>query len=148
MMSKSYNVKVLCAIDILSSTKEDYLRLLEHAETARKNAYSPYSKFEVGAALLTNNKQVYCGSNIENASYGLTVCAERSAIFSAISQGISPNAIEAIAISAIGEQFSPCGACRQVIFEFGENIVVIFKFNDGIIIDTINNLLPYSFRSR
>lgn len=121
------------------------INLLAYADTARENAYCHYSSFRVGAALLTRSGEVICGSNVENASYGLTMCAERSAIFAAISQGVSPNDICAIAISATGENFSPCGACRQVIAEMGSEIVVIFRFSGNIVSESISSLLPYSF---
>lgn len=127
------------------SSDKAFMDLLAYADTARENAYSHYSNFRVGAALLTRSREVIYGSNVENASYGLTMCAERSAIFAAISQGVSPNDIRAIAISATGENFSPCGACRQVILEMGREIVVIFRFNGKIVAESISSLLPYSF---
>ena len=129
----------------MKNVDECYIELLQHAATAQENAYSPYSKYKVGAALITKSKKIIVGSNVENASYGLTICAERSAIFSAISQGTKPIDIVAIAISAGGVNFSPCGACRQVIYEMGSEIKVVFRFNGSIIIESIKNLMPYSF---
>ncbi|ACM18947.1 cytidine deaminase [Geotalea daltonii FRC-32] len=130
---------------MLNSSDTTYLSLLEKADSARENAYCAYSNFKVGAALLTKSGNIIFGSNVENASYGLTNCAERSAIFAAISRGIKPQEIDAIAISATGENFSPCGACRQVIFEMGSQIAVIFRFNGKVVIERISDLLPYSF---
>lgn len=121
------------------------VRLLQDADSARENAYCAYSGFKVGSALLTKTGEVVCGSNVENASYGLTICAERSAIFAAISKGIRPGDIIAIAISSSEDNFSPCGACRQVIFEMGPQIVVAFRFNGEMVTERIADLLPYSF---
>lgn len=128
-----------------SLTDTAYARLLQYADRARENAYCAYSDFRVGAALLAKSGEVVCGSNVENASYGLTICAERSAIFAAISKGIKPEDITAIAISASGDNFSPCGACRQVIFEMGPQIDVTFRFIGNIVTERITDLLPYSF---
>ena len=94
--------------------------LIQAAENALKNAYEPYSKFKVGAAVLTEKNNIYTGCNVENASYGLTICAERNAIFSAVAHEGPAMRIKAMAIStlpavALG---SSCGACRQVIAEF------------------------------
>ena len=122
--------------------------LLEAARQALKKAYAHYSDFRVGAALLTEAGEVFSGCNVENASYGLTICAERSAIFTAVSGTASPAlAIRAIAV-VNGDDLpcSPCGACRQVIFEFGENAVVIFKGQGGYQEVSIQDLLPESFR--
>jgi cytidine deaminase len=122
--------------------------LLDTARQALKRAYAPYSNFHVGAAVLTEQGQVFSGCNVENASYGLTICAERSAIFTAVQQtaGAGP-AIRAVAV-VNGDELpcSPCGACRQVIFEFGENAVVVFKGQQGYLEMPIQDLLPESFR--
>jgi cytidine deaminase len=94
--------------------------LLERARTARESAYAPYSKFKVGAALLARDGRVFDGCNVENASYGLCNCAERTAFFSAIAAGYQRNQFEALAV--IGDTdgpIAPCGACRQVIIELG-----------------------------
>lgn len=115
------------------------------AKEAKKNAYSPYSNYKVGAAILVKDGSTFIGCNVENASYGLTMCAERTAIFNAIANGYSKDDFIAIAISASSDNFSPCGACRQVISEFGNNIIVLFEFNEKIIIESSSNLLPYSF---
>ena len=98
------------------------MKLLEDAKLARENAYCPYSNYKVGAALVTDSEKVFSGANIENASYGLTICAERSCIFSAVSQGHLD--IKAIAI-VTKDGGSPCGACRQVLNEFNPEMLVI-----------------------
>ena len=106
----------------------DKKTLVEKAIEARSTAYVPYSKFQVGAAIITSNDQVYLGCNIENASYGLTNCAERTAIFKAVSEG--DNEIKAIAVVADTEgPVSPCGACRQVIAEFATDDTKIYLAN-------------------
>jgi cytidine deaminase len=97
-------------------------QLIETAIEARQRAYAPYSNFRVGAALLTNSGKIFAGCNVENASYGLCVCAERTAICKAVSEGESQ--FVAIAVSA-SPLASPCGACRQFLFEFGADIEVI-----------------------
>ncbi len=98
----------------------DYSNLVSKAFEGRKNAYAPYSNFKVGAAVLTEDGKIYTGCNIENASYGATNCAERTAIFKAISEG--HKTIEAIAIVGVINDYTyPCGICRQVISEFASD---------------------------
>ncbi|HNW91551.1 MAG TPA: cytidine deaminase [bacterium] len=126
-------------------SKAQAKKLIAAAAKARKNAYAPYSKFKVGAAVLSKKGKVFGGCNVENASYGLTCCAERTAIFKAVSEG--HNQLTAIAIvfddKALG---SPCGACRQVIREFGIGMqVVLANLKGGYKIMTIDELLPLSF---
>src|SRR6516164_7632660 len=107
--------------------------LLDAARQALKRAYAPYSNFHVGAAVLTEQGEIFTGCNVENASYGLTICAERAAIFTAVQETSAAKlAIQALAV-VNGDELpcSPCGACRQVIFEFGENAIVIFKGQTG-----------------
>lgn len=101
-------------------TKEEEKMLLDAAQTVREHSYSPYSKFKVGAAVLTRDGEIFTGTNIENASYGLTVCAERNAIFAAVSAGKRRfRALALITQKLPGLAFnSPCGACRQVMSEF------------------------------
>jgi cytidine deaminase len=120
--------------------------LLELAKTARKNSYSPFSKFKVGAAVYTEDSGMYSGTNVENSSYGLTVCAERIAVFKAVSEGDTK--IKKLAVIAdTDDVVSPCGACRQVIFEFGDNIEIIMSNLKGIVKKVyIKDLLPYGFR--
>jgi cytidine deaminase len=123
----------------------DYKKLIEIADEARKNSYSPYSNFSVGAALLTKSGKVYTGTNVENASYSPTICAESSAIVKAVSEG--EMAYEAVAvISSAHDYTTPCGVCRQRIFEFGEDIMVICAKNpDDYIKMSISELLPRGF---
>jgi len=124
----------------------DYEQLLKLAEEASKNSYSPYSKFPVGACVLTSNGKIYKGCNFENSSYGLAICAERNAVGSAIADG--EKNIRAVAIySPEKENCTPCGACRQVLNEFksDEGLDVIVKVSNGIKIYKIEELLPESF---
>lgn len=124
-----------------------YEILLEKAKAASKNAYSKYSDFSVGACVLGESGNTYLGCNIENSSYGLTICAERNAIASAIANG--EKSIKAIAIySPNMEKCLPCGACRQVIFEFQKDceVEIITQYKDGYQINKINELLPYGFQ--
>ncbi|MFV8826692.1 cytidine deaminase [Alkalihalobacterium sp. APHAB7] len=119
---------------------------MDEAKAAREKAYVPYSKFPVGAALLTKDGQVYKGCNIENASYGLTNCAERTAIFKAVSEGI--NNFTAIAIVADTERpVPPCGACRQVLTEFchAEMPVYLTNLKGDVQEITVGGLLPGAF---
>ncbi len=125
----------------------DYNNLLEKAKEASKNAYAPYSKFLVGACALAKNGKTYVGCNIENASYGLTICAERNAIANAIAHG--EKSLLAVAIySPNTNNCTPCGACRQTIFEFqgNEEIEIILQNNDGYKVYKINELLPEGFK--
>src|ERR1700722_16245125 len=107
-------------------------KLLQSAKKVMKNAHAPYSKFRVGAAVLLSNGKIFSGCNVENASYGMTNCAERTAIFSAVAQ-YGP-AIEIRAVSVVNDQgvpCSPCGACRQVIYEFGPDATIFFEGKQG-----------------
>lgn len=127
----------------------DTKALINEAMEARKQAYTPYSNFKVGAAVLTKDNQVFRGCNVENASYGLTNCAERTAIFKAVSEG--QQEIQAIAI--VGETdgpISPCGACRQVIAEFAnENTKIILTNLKGDTVETtIHEILPGFFSAK
>ncbi|NLI89941.1 MAG: cytidine deaminase [Epulopiscium sp.] len=123
----------------------DYLNLIKEAKLAMQNSYSPYSNFAVGAALITKKGKVYKGCNIENASYGATNCAERTALFSAIANGESE--IEAMAIVSSGGEFTyPCGICRQVMAELMPNGKLIFSNDEKEYkVMTIDEILPYSF---
>lgn len=127
----------------------DYKMLVSKALEGKKNAYAPYSKFKVGAAVLTEDGKVYTGCNIENASYGATNCAERTAIFKAVSEGYTT--IKAIAIVGIENEYTyPCGICRQVIAEFGsEDIEIILGKNENeYIVKTLDEILPGAFTKR
>jgi len=121
-------------------------KLFEEAKKAQKNAYVPYSKFPLGAAVLTENGTIYSGANIENSSFGLTNCAERSAIFSAVSDG--NDKIKALlVVSSTDNPVTPCGACRQVINEFADGeIEVVMTTEAGKEISMTNlELLPGAF---
>ena len=119
--------------------------LLEAAKNVRKNAYAPYSGFHVGAALLTENGDIYRGCNVENASLGLTTCAERTAVYSAIADG--NRSFKAIAvISDLSRPVAPCGACRQILFEFAPDIWVINANLEGSYkVFRLSDLLPEAF---
>ena len=122
-----------------------YKELFEHAVKAAEHSYSPYSQFKVGAALLCSDGSIYTGCNIENSSFSLTNCAERTAFFKAISDG--KKEFEAIAIAGghvnMNEPCYPCGACRQVMAEFCHNDFKIVLF-DKIL--TLSEILPYGFK--
>lgn len=114
-------------------------------ETAAR-AHSPYSGFKVGAALLTSAKGVFTGCNVENASYGLTICAERNAIFHAVSVEGGAMRIESMAVVALGHEFPPCGACRQVIAEFSTADTKVWFLQGGAPVGlTAAELLPSAF---
>ncbi|MGO9086396.1 MAG: cytidine deaminase [Candidatus Sulfotelmatobacter sp.] len=117
------------------------------AAKVMKNAHAPYSNFHVGAAILLTNGKVFSGCNVENASYGMTNCAERTAIFSAVAQLGPKIEIRAVAVTNDhGAACSPCGACRQVIYEFGPNATIFFRGKDGPRQAHITELLPEGFR--
>lgn len=118
-------------------------QLLESAKQACKNSYAPYSHFPVGAAVLTSTGRIFTGTNVENASFGLTICAERVAISNAVASG-SQN-IRAVALYAPVETITSCGACRQFILEFGEEVVIIFTYQNVVVQRLIKDLLPYGF---
>jgi cytidine deaminase len=122
-------------------------RLLGSALKVMKNAYAPFSNFRVGAAILTSKGQVFTGCNVENASYGMTICAERTAIFSAIAKDGPGLEIRAVAVvNDHGVPCSPCGACRQVIYEFGPRAVIFYQGEGGPKQSLITDLLPEGFR--
>ena len=129
-------------------TPDERETLLAAARQALQRAYARYSNFRVGAAVLTDQGEIFSGCNVENASYGLTICAERSAIFTAVQSTKAPKlVIRAVAVvNGDDVPCSPCGACHQVIFEFGENAIVIFKGQQGYQEMGIADLLPESFR--
>lgn len=120
--------------------------LLKEAKKAMELAYAPYSKFKVGAAVLTKDGRIYSGCNIENAAYGATNCAERTAIFKAVSEGTRE--FEKIAIVSSSEDLTfPCGICRQVMSEFMPEGKVILENTKGEISEySVNELLPSSFK--
>lgn len=118
--------------------------LIEIARKARGKAYAPYSKFKVGAAVLAASGEVYSGCNIENAAYGLCNCAERTAIFNAVSAGESTFAQIAV-IADTPHPTAPCGACRQVIAEFGIPKIIMANLRGDTKTVTLEELLPFSF---
>ena len=124
--------------------EQELQKLIQAATEMRKQSYSPYSNFAVGAAVLSNDGYIYGGCNIENASYGLTNCAERTAIFNAVSDG--KRNISAIAIVADTDRpCSPCGACRQVIGEFKIPCIIMANLKGEYKMVTLEELLPFSF---
>ena len=125
----------------------NYSFLVEKAREAMKYAYAPYSNFKVGAALLTESGNIYVGCNIENISFGATNCAERTAVFKAVSEG--EKNFKAIAIvSSSGKFTPPCGICRQVLSEFSEDMdIILADKDDNIKIIKLNELIPFSFDS-
>ncbi|MDO4666973.1 MAG: cytidine deaminase [Streptococcus sp.] len=120
--------------------------LIELAIKTSKNAYVPYSHFPIGAVLVTRDNQLFTGVNIENASFGLTNCAERTAIFKAVSEG-HLNFKELIVYGETEKPISPCGACRQVMAEFFPNDlkVTLVAKDKSTVVMTVGELLPYSF---
>lgn len=132
-------------------TLEKKKELIRMAIAARKFAYAPYSNFKVGAALLAKNGKIYTGCNVENAAFTPTSCAERTALFKAISEGVTEFtdiAIVGAKNGEINEQItSPCGVCRQALFEFGgkDLNVIMAKTEDDFIEEDLDTLLPYGF---
>ena len=131
--------------------KAEIQALIREAFAAQKFAYVPYSQFHVGAALRGKNGQVFRGCNIENASYTPTNCAERTALFKAVSEGVREFDAIAIVGSKVGETNTlvtgPCGVCRQALYEFGgpELTVIMARSEDDYIVTTLGDLLPYGF---
>lgn len=120
------------------------MELLKLADKAKEYAYAPYSGFQVGAALLTVDGQVFTGCNVENSSYGAAICAERSAVVQAVSHGARE--FEAIAIASSGnDTVYPCGICRQVLHEFHPDIKVICQSSKGYEVYRLSELMPKGF---
>ena len=118
--------------------------LMRRASEALKNAYAPYSRYRVGACILAADGRMFCGCNVENASYGLTICAERGAVMAAVASGARE--FERIAIVSAGSLPWPCGACRQVLREFAPDIEVLVQDGGGNTHRaTLSELLPMSF---
>jgi cytidine deaminase len=118
--------------------------LLAAAIAARRGAYAPYSKFTVGAALLARDGRMWTGANVENASYGLSMCAERTALFYAVAAGARH--FEAIAVAGPdGTATVPCGACRQVLWEFAQQLRIVYTDRGSVKIASIQQLLPEAF---
>ena len=125
----------------------NYEEMFKLAEQASENAYVPYSNFPVGACVLTVNGKIYTGCNFENSSFGMTICAERNAVGSAVADG--ERKIKAVAIFSPKKKIcTPCGACRQVLYEFESDvgIDVILQSDDGVIVIPLKELLPDCFK--
>lgn len=119
-------------------------KLIEMAKDVAKNAYVPYSGFHIGAALLTKSGKIFTGCNVENASYSMTICAERNAIFNAVANG--EKELSKIVIYADTDVFfPPCGACRQVMAEFASDMEIIIVNQDKIVETSLSELLPFKF---
>jgi cytidine deaminase len=131
---------------------EQTRQLLAAAQAASERAYAPFSNFCVGAAVLTESGEIFTGCNVENSSYGLTNCAERTAIFTAVAAGALSAERALVAVAVVhreGKACSPCGACRQVLFEFGPEATVIFRVQSGELAQMkVRELLPDGFRLR
>jgi len=125
----------------------DWDALTRAARVAREHAYAPYSRFRVGAALLTHDGRVFTGTNVENASYGLCLCAERSAVAAVVTAGARD--FEALVVVANGaEATSPCGMCRQVLHEFAPELPIQSRGAEGGLLKTnASELLPHAFRA-
>ena len=123
------------------------LEMIAAARRAAANAYCPYSQFRVGASILTDQGEIFSGCNVENASYGLTICAERNASFHAVAKAAGPLVIQAVVVfTPTSEPTAPCGACRQVINEFGPNAEVISVCDGPVMItNRLDELLPDAF---
>jgi cytidine deaminase len=128
--------------------QESLVKLIEAAKDVRERAFAPYSKFKVGSALRAKNGKIYTGCNVESASFGLTVCAERVAIWKAVSEGETE--FEEIVVVADTERLTPpCGVCRQIIWEFcGDVPVTLANFQDQVETMTSTELLPRAFDTK
>lgn len=136
---------VLNAYGILKLMRINENSLIKSAQKAIKNAYAPYSNIKVGASLLTSTGKIYSGCNVENASYGLTICAERNAIGCAIAHG-ECNFVAIAIVNSTEKIITPCGACLQVIAEFSKNLKIICISMDGNIYRTdLSSLFPKPF---
>jgi len=131
----------------MNPTKQEKQTLIELANEARRRAYAPYSNYRVGAALRTRSGRVFTGVNVENAAYPTSMCAERTAVFKAVSEGELDFEIIAVVTDNGG---SPCGGCRQVLAEFGLDTSVVIADGDGKVIKetTVRELLPDAFQPK
>jgi len=129
---------------MITITRQDAKFLIDLANEARRRAYAPYSNYQVGAALRTRNGRIFTGVNVENAAYPTTMCAERIAIYKAISEGEREFDVIAVVTPNGG---SPCGGCRQVMAEFGLDTIVLIGNSEGDLLEqtTVNGLLPGAF---
>lgn len=131
----------------MAQIREDYKQLIELANEARRRAYAPYSNYRVGAALRTKTGKVYTGVNIENAAYPASICAERVAVFKAVSEGEVEFEVVTVVTDTGG---SPCGSCRQVLAEFGLDTIVLIADGNGklVKVTSVGELLPEAFQPR
>ena len=131
----------------MNLTNEERQKLINLANEARRHAYAPYSNYPVGAALRTKTGRIYTGVNVENAAYPQTMCAERVAIFKAVSDGETEFDVIAVVTNNGG---SPCGGCRQVLAEFGLDTIVLLAGGNGKLVkeSTVSELLPEAFTPR
>ena len=129
----------------MTPTKQEMQSLIELANEARRRAYAPYSKYPVGAALRTASGRIFTGVNVENAAYPTSICAERTAVFKAVSEGEREFDIIAVVTDNGG---SPCGSCRQVLAEFGLDTLVLLADGGGKVVKetTVRDLLPDAFQ--
>lgn len=125
-------------------TEERYMRLMQEAVRARKSAYAPYSAFPVGAAILFDDGTVVSGCNVENASFGLTICAERNAMCAAVAIDCTKPIVAAVA-GEDGKLCPPCGACRQFLFEFNPELLILLQDGEALVAYRLADLLPVSF---
>lgn len=131
---------------VINNSDENKM-LINAAKEAMERSYSPYSNFKVGAALLADDGKIYKGCNIENSSYGATICAERTAIFKAVSEGAG-SIVKIAIVSSSGEHTFPCGICRQVLVEFaGDDTKVLLEGEGGTSVEeyALGELVPYAF---
>ncbi|MBQ9635788.1 MAG: cytidine deaminase [Acidaminococcaceae bacterium] len=137
--------------DIKKTGKSDIKivkNLYKKALKTRENAYVPFSKFKVGAAVLTKDGDIFTGCNIENSSFGLTVCAERVAMFNAAASGVRPGEMKMLLVVADTEDVtSPCGACRQVIAEFEIPVIIMANVRGDMKQVTLEEILPFGFKA-
>ena len=146
--TKRFMVRVHAPTARLRFMKDDSHRLLEAARAARLHAYAPFSKFLVGAALQTADGQIITGCNVENATYGLTICAERVTVLKAISEG-QRHFLRIAIVTDTSQPTPPCGACRQILWEFGGDLEVILgDLRAETARHRLQNLLPHPFDAR
>jgi cytidine deaminase len=150
-LASSFTPRTDGALMAMTNSMEPALEvLMEVARQAALNSYSPYSRFRVGAALKLSNGEIVTGTNVENVSYGLTICAERSALVRAVAQFGPGIRVDAVAVANLNDAASPpCGACRQVLAEFiAPDAPVIFPSTEGLRTLTFAELLPLSFQMK
>ena len=125
---------------------QSYSPLIKLAKQTMQYAYCKYSNFQVGCAILTQNGTIFTGCNVENSSYGATMCAERTAVFKAVSEGNKD--FVAIALVSSNDEFTyPCGMCRQVLSEFNLDLIIVLSKKDQLEVTTLRQLLPHAFIS-